>query len=101
VKDQAYFHERFGIITSPLFEATPLLEAAQIRVQGHKSDAMKNRVTEKRKASRIGDAPTINIRHIFFSPSLTMHQYKVVFNPGDKVVFEPAFDNLVKEIRSN
>lgn len=44
--------------------------------------------------------PTVNICHNSCSPCFSMLDDEVVTNPGNKMVFESAFDDLVEKIGS-
>jgi len=44
------------------------------------------------------DVPTVNIFRDFFCPTLAILKKEIFINPGNNMVLERAFDNLVKKV---
>lgn len=44
------------------------------------------------------NSPAINVSHVSFRSRFSVSEVEKLFNPGDKVVFETTFDDLVKYV---
>jgi hypothetical protein len=88
-----HFHERLRVITRPLLEVSTLREAAEPREGRNGRDSEEG--SKKSWKDVATDVPPVDICHDLCRLLFCVHRLEILSDPGDEMVLEGAFDDLV------